>query len=96
MNLLELPLELQAILKTGIEIVVVFVLTELTKYGLNFEGYKAQLVASLFSAAIVVVNYALGLVPAGYEGIAAAILNLVVVLLGAFGLYKAYRTRFPK
>lgn len=96
MNLLELPLELQALLKTGIEIVVVFVLTELTKHGFNFEGYKAQLVASLFSAAIVVVNYALGLVPAGYEGIAAAILNLVVVLLGAFGLYKAYRTRFPK
>jgi uncharacterized membrane protein len=94
--MLELPLELQNLIKTGVEIGVVFLLTELAKAGFDFQGYRAQVVAAIFSAAIVVVNYFLGLVPAGYEGIAAALLNLVVVLLGAFGLYKAYRTFRPK
>lgn len=91
MQLLELPLELQALLKLGVEMLIVFVLTQLAKAGLDFSGYKAQLVAAIFSAALVFVNYLLGLIPAGYEGIAAALLQLVIVLLGAFGVYKAYR-----
>jgi uncharacterized membrane protein len=96
MNLVELPVDLQVLLKIGLESLVVLALTELAKYGFDFGGYKAQLTAALFSAAMVVVNYFLGLIPSGYEGVATAVLHLVVVLLGAFGLYKAYRSAFPK
>ena len=97
MSLVELPLELQSLLQIGIQIVVVFVLVELSKLiKTDLSGYSAQVVAAVFSAVMVVINALLGLIPANYEGIASALLNLLVVLLGAFGLYKAYRTFRPK
>jgi hypothetical protein len=97
MELLELPLELQALLKLGIEVAVVFVLTQVSKYlPFDVSGYKAQLVAALFSAAMVVINGFFAQIPANFEGLAVALLNLVVILLGSFGLYKVYRKAFPK
>ena len=96
MNIIELPLELQTLLKLGVEMLVVFILTQLAKYGFDFSGYKAKWVAAFFSAALAGINYLFGLIPASYEGVAIAILQLIVVLLGAFGVYKAYRFAFPK
>jgi hypothetical protein len=97
LSLLELPLELQALLKLGIEIAVVFVLTQAAKYlPFDVSGYKAQIVAALFSAAMVMINGFLAQVPAGLESLVVALLNLVVILLGSFGLYKVYRKVYPK
>ena len=93
---MELPVELQSLLNLGIEIVVVFLLTQFAKYGFNFEGYKAQLIAALFSAVMVVINAALAKIPLEWQSVASVVLQLVVVLLGAFGLYKVYRQKFPK
>lgn len=96
MSLIELPVELQSLIQIGIEIAVVFLLTQLAKAGFDFGGYKAQIVAALFGAVMVVVNTLLAKVPASLESIVGALLNLLVVVLGAFGLYKLYRQKFPK
>ena len=91
MNLVEVPVELQSLIQLGVEIAVVFVLTQLSKAGLDFSGYKAQLVAALFAAVMVVVNVLLSKVPLSLESIVTALLNLLVVVLGAFGVYKLYK-----
>ena len=96
MSLVEVPAELQSLILVGIEILVVFVLTQLAKAGFDLSGYKAQVTAALFSAAMVIINALLAKVPVNLEGIVGALLNLAVVLLGAFGLYKVYRIKFPK
>lgn len=97
MTLIELPLELQNILISVIGIAVVFVLTELSKLlNADLSGYAAQITAAVWSAAYVVIKVLLAKVPADFEGIAAAVLQLIVVLLGSFGLYKVYRQRFPR
>lgn len=96
MNLVEVPVELQSLIQIGIEIVVVFLLTQALKAGFDFSGYKAQIVAALFSAAMVVINSLLAKVPANLEGIVGALLNLLVVVLGSFGVYKIYRQFVPK
>ena len=96
MTLVEVPVELQSLIQVGIEIAIVFLLTQLAKLGFDFSGYKAQLVAALFSAAMVVINALLAKVPPTLEGIVGALLNLLVVVLGAFGVYKLYRQFRPK
>jgi len=97
MTLVELPIELQSILISVIGIAVVFVLTELSKLlKADLSGYAAQVTAAVWSAVFVVIKVILAKVPLEYEGIAAAVLQLLVVLLGAFGLYKVYRQRSPK
>lgn len=89
--LLSLPVELQDLLQIGIEIGVVFVLTELAKRGFDFSGYKAQIAAAVLGALMVVVNSLLAKVPASLEGIVAALLNLLVVVLASFGVYELYK-----
>lgn len=97
MQLLELPVELQEILKLAIEVGVVFLLTELSKrVGIELGGYKSQVTAAVFAAVMVVVNGFLAKVPASFESVAAALLNLLVVVLASFGTYKLYRQKFPK
>lgn len=96
MNLVEVPVPLQALLQVGIEIAIVFLLTQLAKAGFDFSGYKAQLVAAVFGAVMVIVNSLLAKVPANLEGIVGALLNLLVVVLGSFGVYKLYRQFVPK
>jgi hypothetical protein len=97
LQLIEVPVELQALLKLGLEFLVVFVLTELAKYlPFDISGYKAQIVAALFSAVMVLVNGFLGLIPAQFEGVVVALLQFLVVLLGAFGVYALYRRVLPK
>ena len=96
MSLVEVPVELQSLILIGIEVAVVFILTQLAKAGFDFSGYKAQLVAALFGAVMVIVNSLLAKVPANLEGIVGALLNLLVVVLGSFGVYKIYRQFVPK
>lgn len=96
MSLIEIPPELQTLIQVVIEIVVVFVLTQLAKWGLNLQEHKAAVTAALFSAVMVILNALLAKVPLNLEGIVSALLNLLVVVLGAFGLYKQYRRMFPK
>lgn len=91
MNLVEVPVPLQALIQVGIEIGIVFLLTQLAKLGFDFSGYKAQLVAAFFSAVMVVLNTLLAKVPANLEGIVGALLNLLMVVLGSFGVYKLYK-----
>lgn len=93
---MEIPIELQNLLTVGVEIVVVFLLTQLAKTGFNFDGYKAQIVAAIVSALLVVIQSALAKIPAEFVPLAGALLNVLVVLLGSFGLYKLYRQKFPK
>ena len=91
MYLVEVPVPLQALIQVGIEIGIVFLLTQLAKLGFDFSGYKAQLVAAFISAVMVVLNSLLAKVPASLEGIVGALLNLLVVVLGSFGVYKLYK-----
>lgn len=96
MQLVQVPPELQSLIQIGIEIAVVFLLTQLAKLGFDFSGYKAQLVAAFMGAVMVVINALLAKVPANLEGIVGALLNLLVVVLGSFGVYKLYRQWKPK
>lgn len=96
MSLVEVPVELQSLILIGIEVAVVFLLTQLAKAGFDFSGYKAQIVAAVFSAVMVFANALLAKVPANLEGIVGALLNLLVVVLGSFGVYKIYRQFVPK
>ena len=96
MSLVEVPVELQSLIQIGIEVAVVFILTQLAKAGFDFSGYKAQIVAAVFSAVMVFANALLAKVPANLEGIVGALLNLLVVVLGSFGVYKIYRQFVPK
>ena len=96
MSLVEVPVELQSLIQIGIEVAVVFILTQLAKAGFDFSGYKAQIVAAVFSAVMVFANALLAKVPANLEGIVGALLNLLVVVLGSFGVYKLYRQFVPK
>ena len=96
MHLVEVPVELQSLIQIGIEFVAVFLLTQLAKAGFDFSGYKAQITAAVFSAVMVFANALLAKVPANLEGIVGALLNLLVVVLGSFGVYKIYRQFVPK
>lgn len=96
MSLVEVPVELQSLILIDIEVAVVFLLTQLAKAGFDFSGYKAQIVAAVFSAVMVFANALLAKVPANLEGIVGALLNLLVVVLGSFGVYKIYRQFVPK
>ena len=88
---MELPIELQNLIALAISSVVVVGLTELAKLGLDFSGYKSQLVAALFSAVMVFVNVLLAKIPLASIDLATAIAQLVVVLIGAFGVFGAYK-----
>lgn len=95
MNLIEVPVELQALIQLGIEIGVLFLLVQLAKLGFDFSGYKSQIVAALFGAVMVILQAVFAKVPANLEGLVAALLNLLVVVLGAFGVHALYK-RFKK
>lgn len=97
LELISLPVELQEVLLRALEIAAVFALTQLSKYlPFDISGYKAEIVAALFAAIMVIVNGFLSQVPAGLENLVAALLNLVVILLGSYGMHKVYRRVYPK
>jgi hypothetical protein len=88
---MELPIELQNLIMIAAGMAVTFFLTQLAKIGFDLSGFKAQWTAALFSFLLVLVNAVLGKVPLEWQSILTAILQLVVVLLGSFGVYKLYK-----
>lgn len=85
------PSELQDWIRLGLEVGIVFILTQLAKAGLDFSGYKAQILAALFSAVMVVIDSILGKIPAQWESLAGALMNLIVVILASYGLHAVYK-----
>jgi len=90
-----LPEELKAL----IAVVVTFAVTQALKWlsaQLNFDlsGYSAQVAAALVGSVLVFINAAASNVPAEFAPIVNQLLILVVVILGAKGLYKSFS--FPK
>ena len=96
-SLIELPDPLKALLLIG----VTFVVTQLLKLlgdaiKVDLSGYTAQIASAVVASILVIVNALLAKIPAEMEPIAAAVLNLIVVLLGSWGAYKLYRQFVPK
>jgi hypothetical protein len=96
-TLITLPDPLKALLLIGIT----FVVTELLKLlgnaiKVDLSGYAAQVASAIVASILVVVNALLVKIPLEYEPVVAAVLNLVVVLLGSWGAYKVYRQLVPK
>jgi len=88
---MELPVELQTLIQYGLEIFVTFALTQLAKAGFDFSGYKSQLVAAFFAAVMAIAGALIGKVPADFQNILGVVLQLVVVVLGAFGVHGLYK-----
>lgn len=85
------PTELQDWIRLGLEIGIVFIVTQLAKVGLDFSGYKSQILAALFSAVMVIVDSLLAKIPAQWESLAGALMNLVIVILASYGVHTVYK-----
>lgn len=85
------PSELQDWIRLGLEIGIVFIVTQLAKVGLDFSGYKSQILAALFSAVMVIVDSLLAKIPAQWESLAGALMNLVIVILASYGVHTVYK-----
>jgi hypothetical protein len=96
-TLVQIPEELVYLIMVGVTFLVVQALkfvSDLLNHDLS--GYEAQLVASITAAAVVVLNAALGNIPAEYASLANGFLQFLVVVLGSFGMYKVYRQFNPE
>ena len=85
------PPELQEWIRLGLEVGIVFILTQLAKAGLDFSGYKAQILAAIFGAVMVVIDSLLTKIPVQWESLAGALLNLIVVILASYGVHAVYK-----
>lgn len=91
-SVVPVPSELQDWIRLGLEIGIVFIVTQLAKVGLDFSGYKSQILAALFSAVMVIVDSLLTKIPAQWESLAGALMNLIVVILASYGVHTVYKT----
>lgn len=96
MGLVTLPNELKALLL----VVVTGLVTEGLKvvggwFGKDLSGWAAGLAAGITGVIILFSENLLSLIPAEYEGIAQAVLNFLVILLGAFGLHRQFKRLGP-
>lgn len=91
-QLVVLPEELKALIAMAITVAVTQALKWLSAQ-MNFDlsGYSAQVAAALVGAVLVFVNAAASNVPAEFTPIVNQLLVLVVVILGAKGLYKSFK-----
>lgn len=85
-HLLQVPVELVALIQVGVGIAVTWIITQLLKLGLDFSGYKVQVTAAIVAAVVVVLNALLAKIPPSLEALAGGLLNLLVIILGSFGL----------
>ena len=86
--MLQLPVELQAVIAAGL----VFVVTEGLKVvsgwiGQDLSGFGAAIAAALVTVIVAMLNGWLSLVPAQYAETVAIALTLLVSILGAFGVH---------
>ena len=85
------PSELQGLIQKLLEVAVVFVVTQLAKQGLDFSGYKSQILAALFSASMIVIDMLLSKIPANLHEVVSAFLSFLVVVLSSFGVHAVYK-----
>jgi hypothetical protein len=88
-NFVELPEPLKMLLLALVTIVVTQALKSLSdalKYDLS--GYSAQVTSAIVASILVIINSGLSHIPATWEPVVTAALNLVVVLLASWGGYK--------
>lgn len=90
---MELSVEMQGLLMLGVGSFVAFVLTQLTKRGLDLSGYQSKFTAGLFSAVLVIVNALLTKVPADSVNIVESALQIVVILFGAAGIHGLIKSK---
>ena len=91
-NLVQLPEELKALLALFVTYAVTQALKWLSaQLHYDLSGYAAQIAAALVAALLVFVNAVASNVPAEFAPIVNQLLILVVVILGAKGLYKSFR-----
>ena len=84
-----IPDELKILLAMGITYVVTQALKFLSeKVGLDLSGYTAQVAAALVASVLVVINAIVSNVPVEFLPVINQLLALLVVVLGATGLYK--------
>ena len=96
-TLVSLPDPLKVLLLIGVTFLVTQLLKLLgTAIGTDLSGYTAQIASAIVASILVLVDVLLAKIPSGYESIAGAVLNLIVVLLGSWGAYVFYRTIAPK
>lgn len=88
-SVVELPSELVLVLSAVIGVLVVEGLKVVGGwFGKDLSGWAAGLSAAIVSLVVLFANDLLSLVPVEYEAVVAAILNVLVVLLGMFGLHR--------
>jgi len=85
-HLIQVPVELVALIQVGVGIAVTWLFTQLIKVGLDFSGYKVQVVAAIVGAIVVALNALLAKIPPSLEALAGGLLNLLVIVLGSFGV----------
>ena len=62
------------------------------KLGVDLKDQFAEIAAAVSSAVVLLVNYALGLVPAAYDNLLSAVMAFLVVFLGGIGVF-SFATR---
>lgn len=87
--MVQLPPELEALIFAG----VVFLVTEGLKVvsgwlGFDLSGAGAAIAAGLVAAVVALLNGLLGAIPPQFADIANAVLSLIIILLGAFGIHR--------
>jgi len=85
MYVIGLPEELKAAIAIG-----VLALVRILLAGRVPDSFVTELAAVITTALITVIELALGLIPAEFEPVAAAILRLIAVLLGTILVVRAY------
>jgi hypothetical protein len=91
-KLIELPVEIQAVIAAGIGFIVTEGLKALSQVlGKDISGAGAAITAALVTAVIVFANALLAIVPAEYQSLAQALLGVLVAVLGAFGIHRQFR-----
>ena len=84
--LVELPVELQALLAGVVLLGVRFLLGKFLP-----EAALSEIAAAVTTALLVAIQAALGLIPLEFEAIAMAVLQLIVVLLGMVVVVRGYQ-----
>lgn len=62
------------------------------KIGQDLSGHAAQAAAAISSVLVLVINYALTLVPAAYDTLLSAFFSFLIVWFGGMGVYSIWKS----
>lgn len=62
------------------------------KIGQDLSGHAAQIAAAVSSIFVLLINYALSLVPAAYDTLISALFSFLIVWLGGMGAYSLLKS----